>query len=74
MKVVIVADINIAEDVSTCVLGYSSKNGWEEIDVIPRPLPKQFTLDEILMAKDVNTAIEMRARNDFLEEITGEAE
>jgi hypothetical protein len=39
-----------------------------------RPLPKQFTTDEILMAKDVKTAIEMRAYNDCLEEITGETE
>lgn len=37
-----------------------------------RPLPKQFTTDEILMAKDVKTAIEMRAYNDCLEEILGE--
>lgn len=37
-------------------------------------LPKQFTLDEILMAKDVKTAIEMRAYNDYREEITGDSE
>ena len=39
-----------------------------------RPLPKQFTTDEILMAKDVKTAIEMRAYNDCLDEILGETE
>lgn len=40
MKVVIVADIDIADDVNTCVLGYSSKKGWEEVEVTPRPLPQ----------------------------------
>lgn len=38
------------------------------------PLLKQFTMDEILMAKDVKTAIEMRAYNDRLEDIMGETE
>lgn len=39
-----------------------------------KPIPKQFTLDEILMAKDVKTAIEMRAYNDCIDEIVGETE
>ncbi len=63
MKVVIVADINIAEDVSTCVLGYSSKNGWEDIDVTPRPLPSK----DYWHKKDYADGW-----NDCLDEITGE--
>lgn len=39
MKVVIVADIDMAEDVKVCVLGYCSKYGWEEVEVEPKPLP-----------------------------------
>lgn len=41
MKVVIVADIDITNDVNTCVLGYSSKDGWEEVEVTPKPLPQK---------------------------------
>lgn len=48
MKVVIVADIDIADDVSTCVLGYSSKNGWEEIEVTPRSLPQEGTEFDVI--------------------------
>ena len=47
-----------------------SKPSWCPL----KPMPKQFTLDEILMAKDVKTAIEMRAYNDCLDEILGETE
>ena len=45
MKMVIVADLDLAEDVDTCILGYSSKDGWEELDVKPIRLPHKLQAD-----------------------------
>ena len=45
MKMVIVADLDLAEDVDTCILGYSSKDGWEELDIKPIPLPHKLQAD-----------------------------
>lgn len=77
MKVVIVADIDIADDVGTCVLGYSSKKGWEEIEVTPRPLPQREKVDERYMNDGLLRCTEIMYAggwNDCLNEITGETE
>ena len=73
MKAVLVIDVDddmIGEVDYTVLNKKEMVNGRAELI----PLLKQFTMDDILMAKDVKTAIEMRAYNDCLEEITGETE
>lgn len=75
MKAVLVINYASEEDINkkTSIHLLNEENEWVE-DVVIKPMPKQFTTDEILMAKDVKTAIEMRAYNDCLEEILGETE
>lgn len=71
MNVVIVADIDMAEDVKVCVLGYCSEYGWEELDVVPRPLPQK------MKRRTTDGAIDLiyaTGYNKCLEEITGETE
>ena len=74
MNVVIVADLDMAEGVNTCVLGYCSEYGWEELDVVPRPLPQKKNAYKF---KDFNRLIEnaqVEGWNACIDEIMGETE
>lgn len=79
MKVVIVADIDIADDVNTCVIGYSSKDGWEEVEVTPRQLPEE--CDDATEIYNAHGEIDCYQLTDYargwnacLDEIMGEIE
>ena len=80
MKAVLVIDIPNELDVNNLLIDYCvhTKGEYKPIRKGGNhpliPLLKHFTMDEILMAKDVKTAIEMRAYNDCLDEIMGETE
>ena len=74
MNVVIVADLDMAEGVNTCVLGYSSEYGWEEFEIKPRPLPQKKNAYKF---KDFNRLIEnaqVEGWNACLDAILGETE